>query len=68
MAPAKDRKQIREIRLRGAPLGVIRVRTAWPARALRCDWRAELRLGIASATKTRLDAYNLLDVRPVYTS
>eukprot|EP00964_Phaeocystis_antarctica_P003518 scaffold1886_cov38-Phaeocystis_antarctica.AAC.1 len=35
---------------------------AWPARALRCDWRAELRGGIASETNTRLAAYDLLNV------
>ena len=38
---------------------------AWLARALRCDWRAKARRGIAFLTKNRLAAYDLLDVRPI---
>ena len=67
MAPAKDRKQIREIRPHGAPFGVKRVHgVAGEGTEMRLASRR--RDGIASETKTRLAAYDLLDARPVSTS
>jgi len=56
LAPVKGRRQIREIRPCCAPFGVKRVCMARERGrledTLRCDWRAELRRGIALLTKT----------------